>query len=216
MVSKWKTENPEREKEILVWLTTGDQSFTELYNSLKAESSMGWSTQTLTLYLKKLVQDGCVVKVPRGKREIYQIVRDNPIVSAFLGRVRIKGYIDLNQLSEGELLEEWLASVKFNLINVVKGYTIMGRGIKTLRSIGDGATLPTEKLLEEYMSDLLGVTQFYGRILVKGVSRGRLDPEKVLVIECHNVLLVYPGGLDDLDLVLVVDLFHLQLDPFPA
>lgn len=181
MVSKWKTENPEREKEILVWLTTGDQSFTELYNSLKAESSLGWSTQTLTLYLKKLVQEGCIKKVPRGKREIYQIVRDSPIVSAFLGRVRIKGYTNLNELSEVELLEMWLGSVKFNLINVVKGYTILGRGIKTLRSIGGGATLPTEKLLEEYMSDLLGVTQFYGRILVKGISSGGLDPDKVLV-----------------------------------
>ena len=70
--------------------------------------------------------------------------------------------------------------MKFNLINVVKGYTTMGRGIKTLRSIGDGATLPTEKMLEEYLSDLLAVTQNYGRILMEGVSSGRLDPETVL------------------------------------
>jgi len=181
MVSKkWKPENPEREKEILVWLTTGDQSFTELYNSLKAESSMGWSTQTLTIYLQSLVQKGCIKKVPRGKREIYQIVRDSPIVSAFLGRVRIKGYIDLEDICEGELLEEWLGSMKFTLVNVVKGYTIMGKGIKELKSIGDGASMPTSKLLEEYISDMLAVTQFYGRILVEGISRERLDPERVL------------------------------------
>lgn len=180
MSSVWKTENPERDKEILIWLTTGPQSFTELYDSLKAESSLGWSTQTLTLYLKKLVQEGCVAKVPRGKREIYRIVRDSPIVSEFLGRIRIRGRINLNELNEEELLEEWLGSVKFSLVNVVKGYTIKGRGIKVLKSISNGATLPTEKLLEEYLSDMLAVTQFYGRVLVEGVSSGRLDPEKVL------------------------------------
>lgn len=180
MVSIWKTENPERVKEILIWLTTGDQSFTELYNSLRAESSMGWSTQTLTLYLKKLVQEGCVTKVPRGKREIYRIVRDSPIVSEFLGRVRIKGQVNLNELSEGELLEEWLCSMKFTLVNVVRGYMIMGKGIKELKSIGDGASMSTSKLLEEYISDMLAVTQFYGRILVEGISSERLYPEKVL------------------------------------
>lgn len=119
------------------------------------------------------------MKVARGKREIYRIVRDNPAVSAFLGRVRIKGYLNLNELNEGELLEEWLSSMKFNLINVVRGYTIMGQGIKVLTSIGDGATLPTEKLLDEYLSDMLGLTQFYGRVLMKGVSSGRLDPDKL-------------------------------------
>lgn len=180
MDSGWKTDNQDRIKEILVWLTKGDQSFTQLYNSMKAEGSMGWSRQTLNLYLQSLIQEGCVTKVPRGKREIYRIMRDSPIVSDFLGRVRIKGRINLNELDERELLEDWLSSVKFTLINVVRGYTIMGRGVKVLKSIGDGATLPTEKLLEEYLSDMLAVTHFYGRVLVEGVSSGRLDPDKVL------------------------------------
>ena len=180
MSSAWKTENPEREKEILIWLTTGDQSFTELYNSLKAESSLGWSTQTLAVYLQSLVQKGCITKVPRGKREIYKILPDSPIVSEFLGRLRITGYTDFSQLSEEALLEEWLNSVKFNLFNVVNDYTTMGQGIKMLKSIGDVATLSTEKLLEEYLSDLLAVSQLFGRILVEGISSGRLDPDKML------------------------------------
>ena len=109
MVSKkWKTDNPKRIKEILVWLVTKDQSFTELFNSLKAESSMGWSTQTLTVYLQSLIKKGCIVKVPKGRRKIYHLMPDNPIVSEFLGRVRIKGYINLLELKEKDLLEEWL------------------------------------------------------------------------------------------------------------
>ena len=180
--TKWRANDPKKQKAILMKLVERDRSFTELYDILGRGTGKGWARQTLTLYLNKLVQMKCIKKVPRvkgGKRKIYSLERDHPYVMELLGRLRIIGTIYLAELDERELLEHWLNSIRFAFVNVVGYYIAVGKGAEEVRSLGDGATLPIEKLLEEYLSDMVEVCQYGGEVLAERIRRGEFDLERV-------------------------------------
>ncbi len=183
MSEKWKAENPERQKEILMRLFRGDSSFTELYESLKS----GWARQTLSLYLKDLVGKHYIKKVPRGKRKIYSLERDNPHVNALLDRIIIRERVELKTLSEQEFLDIWIESLKFTLLNIIQCYMQIGEGDKELKSRGTGAMVPIENFLVGYISDLVEVCKYHGEFLAKGIKMGDLDPK--MVWEARNELL---------------------------
>ena len=96
----WKPINRERRNTILTILLKSDMSFSEIQKNLKMRGGE-WSPNTLSLYLGGLVEDGCIRKVPRGKREIYRVLKGHPEVDALLERVIIvSGKIKLENLSE--------------------------------------------------------------------------------------------------------------------
>ncbi len=154
-------------------------SFTEIKESLKRNGEKQ-SPRTLSLYLDGLTKDGCVEKVPRGKREIYHVLKDSPEVTALLKRfILLRGAIELPALSEKEHLDDWIGSVKFALLNIFQCYLEMGMGKREKKSRGTGAIVPIENLLNEYLVDLVDVCRFYGTALVRGIEGGLLDTEKI-------------------------------------
>ena len=178
MSSKWKPSNLERQKAILMKLWMGDLSFTELLKSLK-RGKMSWSRQTLTVYLQAMIEEDRVKRVGLGKRKIYAIERDSPFVGELLGRLRVMGKVELNGLSAGEFLTQWLNSLEFAFMNMIPYYIAVGRGVEEVRSIAGGASLPMEQLLAGYLSDMNEVCQFYGEVLSERIRRGELEPERM-------------------------------------
>ncbi len=63
MSEKWKAGNIDRQKELLIKLSKGDSSFTELYESLKNS----WARETLNVYLKSLVTKQYIKRSLEGK-----------------------------------------------------------------------------------------------------------------------------------------------------
>lgn len=184
MKERWRAENPERQKEVLMRLSRGDSSFTELYDYMKSS----WARQTLSLYLKDLVEKHYIKKVIRGKKRlIYSLNRENPKVAALLDRIIIHGRVELKTMSEQEVLDSWIESMKFSLLNVIQIYMTIGKGRKELTSTGTGETVPIETFLAEYMTDLLEVCRYHGEFLAKGIKMGDLDPK--LIWEARNELL---------------------------
>ena len=128
MREKWNAGNIDRQKELLIKLSKGDSSFTELYESLKNS----WARETLNVYLKDLVRKHYIRKVPRGKRNIYSLERDHPDVKELLERVDIRELYKIK--SERELIDDWIESMKFSLLNLIQCYMQIGEGVKTLTS----------------------------------------------------------------------------------
>ena len=183
----WKPDNRERRKAIITILLEDDRSFTEIEKKLERNGEK-WSPNTLTLYLGGLVKDGCIKKIPRGKREIYRVLKGNPEVDALLKRLIIlRGAIELPALSEKEYLDVWIESVKFALLNIFQMYMEMGKGDTEKKSMGTGAMVPIEDLLSEHLADLVGVCRFYGVALASGIEGGLLDTEKIW--EARNAVL---------------------------
>lgn len=181
MREKWKAGNIDRQKEILIRLSKGDRSFTELYESLKNS----WARETLNVYLKSLVRKHYIRKVPRGKRNIYSLERDHPDVKELLERVDIRELYKIK--SERELIDDWIESMKFSMLNLIQYYMQIGEGVKTLTSRGNGATVPIENFLGDYLSDLVEICKYYGEFLVVGIKMGDLDSK--IVWEARNELL---------------------------
>lgn len=179
---KWKAGNINRQKELLIKLSKGDRSFTELYESLKNS----WARETLNVYLKDLVRKHYIRKVPRGKRNIYSLERDHPDVKELLERVDIRELYKIK--SERELIDDWIESMKFSLLNLIQCYMQIGEGVKTLTSRGNGAAaIPIENVLGNYLSDLVEICKYYGEFLAEEIKIGDLDPK--MVWEARNELL---------------------------
>ncbi len=178
MSSEWNPSNMERQKAILLKLWTGDLSFTELLKSLR-RGKMSWSRQTLTVYLQGMMEEGRIKQVPRGKRKIYAVEKDSPFVAELLGRIKVRGKVELNSLNAREFLAEWLSSLEFAFLNLVPYYIAVGEGVERVKSIAGGASLPMEPFLAEYLSDLVEVCQFHGEVLSERIRRGELEPERM-------------------------------------
>jgi len=175
----WRADTPERRKTILTQLMGGEKRFTDLHRAIKQESRVGWAKQTLNLYLKALVEEGCIKRVKSGKSVTYSLNRDHPYVGQVLGNVLVRGSIKLSELEEKSLIEEWIGSIKFNLLNILQDYMLLGTGKEELRSLSSGATTPISHFIEGHLSDISEICRFYGRVLAKGIENGKLDPEKV-------------------------------------
>ncbi len=175
----WKPENRERRKAIISILLESDRSFSELHRIL-AMNEKKWSPNTLSLYLGGLIEDGCIKKVFRGKREIYHVMKDSPEVVAILKRlILLRGAIELPALNEKEHLGLWIESMNFALLNVFQCYMEMGMGEREKKSEGTGAIVPIENLLNEYLGDLVDVCRFYGTALVRGMAGRLLDTKEI-------------------------------------
>ena len=116
---------------------------------------------------------------PENERKIYAVERDNPFVGELLGRLRIRGKVELNGLSAGEFLAVWLSSLEFAFLNVISYYIAVGRGVEEVRSIAGGASLPMERLLAVSLSDMVEVCQFHGEVLSERIRRGELEPDRI-------------------------------------
>jgi len=174
----WTADDPAREAAIIRVLCEGDKGFMEIFNGLKL-GKRGWGRQTLNLYLKELTLKGCIRRVRRGKREIYSLDVNNPYVRKVIGRVRIRGRVELNRLNEGEYVSDWLNSIEFAFLNVMQDYVYIGRGQKQLKSLGDGRTVTVEDVLRSHLSDMVEVARIYGQLLAERIARGELDLEEL-------------------------------------
>ncbi len=182
MEVKWNAGNLDRQKELLIKLSKGDRSFTELYESLKNS----WARETLNVYLKGLVKKGYIRKVPRGKRKIYALERAHPDVIELLERVDIRDLYEIK--SERELIDDWIESMKLSLLNLIHYYIQEGEDVKTLKSWGNGiGTIPIERFLSAYLSDLVEICKYYGEFLADGIKYGDLDSN--IAWEARNEIL---------------------------
>ncbi len=175
----WKPDNQERRDAILIILLGGDRGFTEIRKALEMNGEK-WDKRTLSKYLSGLLEDKCIKRIPRGKREIYRILKDSPEVVALLkSLILLRGAIELPALSEKEHLDVWIESVKFALLNIFQMYMEMGMGETEWKSRGTGAIVTIETLLNGYFADLVDGCRFYGVALARGIENGLLDKDKV-------------------------------------
>ena len=184
MRNVWNPVSNEKKKRIILKLFHGDMGFTELWESLR-RGTKGMAKQTLNIYLKELRQTGCVKNVQRGRWPIYSLVREHTYVDDLLKRVGFEELVKIK--SERELLDDWIESMKFSLLNLIQIYMQMGKGIEILTSLGNGAFINLENLRDEYLSDLIEICQYWGDFLADGIKIGNLDPE--IVWEVRNEIL---------------------------
>ena len=169
----WKASDPEKRSRIVKQLIDGDKGFNEICGLV------GMGRQTLNIYLKYLVQEKCIKRVRHGKYVIYSLERDHPYVLSLTGRVQSLGRINLSSLDAEEFLTQWISSIEFAFLNVVQDYIQLGMGVTELRSVAGGPTRPVDSFLEEHLSDMSEVCQFYGEILSDRIRCGELEPEKM-------------------------------------
>ncbi len=169
----WSASDPEKRSRIIKQLIDGDKGFNEICDLV------GMGRQTLNVYLKYLVREKYIKRTRQGKSVIYSIERDHPYVLSLLNRVRILRKIKLSGLDAEEFLMQWIRSIEFAFLNVIQDYIQMGAGVTELKSRAGGHTRPIEKFLEEHLSDMSEVYQFYGEFLSDRIRRGEIEPEKM-------------------------------------
>ncbi len=180
----WNPASKEKIKRILLKLFHGDMGFTELWESLR-RGTKGMAKQTLTLYLDMLLQTERIKHVQRGRWPIYSLVREHPYVIDLLKRAKIEELVKIK--SERELLDDWIETTKFSLLNIIQVYMLIGESARKTKSSVAGATTPFEKSLDGYFSDLVAICQYWGEFLADGIKIGNLDSE--IVWEIRNKIL---------------------------
>lgn len=184
---KWEND-PKRDRKIFRRLEDGSKTFGELLEILT------WARQTLTNYLKNLREKGCIEKKKRGRNVFYTLIRSHPYVRETLewtwspggADVRIHKRIELGKLDEEQFITSWLNSLKFNFLNVIQAYLLLGK--KTKESDQETESIKRIRtFLEESVSDLADTVSFNGEAMVKEIKLGILDPERIW--EARNKLL---------------------------
>jgi DNA-binding MarR family transcriptional regulator len=169
----WDAKTPEIQQRILRILERDGRGFNELLTEL------GIARQTLSLYLKRLVHDGWIMRHKQGRRVLYSLVASHPEVQRMLGsvsteRLRIRGRVRLDGLDEEDYVKQWIHSLKFPLLNILNDYLALSRGI------GDPERI--RRLVEAHASDLTEVSIYYGELMVKRIRGGTLDPGKIVKV----------------------------------
>jgi DNA-binding HxlR family transcriptional regulator len=173
----WNAATELRKKQIIWLLDGGDKSFSELHRKLRS-GKHGWARATLTICLREMQYKEHSIKKekkkPKGKREVYSLVKDHPQVAE---RLNWNLHIDPNlqqQLDEEGFIASWLNSLKFAFVALLNDLTILGQW-------------RDEKKLEDQMqSDIENFVEFLnfnGNILVERIRLGTLKPEKLREIQ---------------------------------
>ena len=164
---KWNAKNSSRQQSILRILEEKACNFTELH------SKLGWGKQTLNLYLKELLHKSWVTREKRGRKVIYSLIDYNSEVQEMLrGRpVIIKGRVQLNSLDEGEYIREWIHTLTFALLNIIKDYLALGKNPQD--------DVKINRYIEAHISDLAEVTKYHGELMTKMIGTGTLDNNRM-------------------------------------
>jgi len=148
--------------------------FEELHNKL------GWSRQTVNLYLKALRKKGYIRLEEKGRRAINSLIRNNPDVARMLGwdrippDIRIRGRIELDKLDEEKFIEQWLNSVEFAFLNIIQDFMLIG---ERSEEADDNKTI--RRFLAAHTQDLVEAVTFLGEVMAKRVRLGTLKPQKI-------------------------------------
>ena len=153
---------------ILQSLEEEGRSFTEL------RKKVGWARQTLDLYLKALMEKGCVERREQGRRVIYSLNHHSPYVMKMLrrGRTRMLRRVDLSMLYEEESVSMCLDSVNLSFLNILQDYMLMGE-------VSEESVKNMHSFLEAHLSDLAEVTRNYGELMIDRIRSGSLKSEKI-------------------------------------
>ena len=170
---QWKAENYGRQQKILRILLEGDCYFTELKEKLERGRKTGWGRQTVNLYLKELTGKGWVTQKKQGRKMMYSLTPSNPGVMAMLGLGRVirKGQVQLSSLDEEEFIEEWIHTLKFTLLNIIKDYLAISENANNVENL--------TRYLEAHFSDLTEVTKYHGELMVNMMNKKTLNSAKM-------------------------------------
>jgi hypothetical protein len=185
--TSWWNNNPKLEAKIFRRLEDDSKTFGELLEMLR------WGPQTLTNYLKNLTQKGCMEKKKRGRSVSYTLIRSHPYVRQMLGwdwlpgaDVRIHKRVELDKLNEEQFIACWLHSIKFNFLNIIQAYMLLGKRAKESRQETESIK-KIRSFLEASVSDLADTASLNGEVMVKEIKLGILNPKRIW--EARNKLL---------------------------
>lgn len=164
---QWKAEDSSRQQSILRILEEKACFFTELHFKL------GWGKQTLTLYLRELSRKGWVTREKRGRKVTYSLNNSNLEVQEMLRGtpVIIKGRVQLSSLEEGEYIKEWVHTLTFALLNIIKDYLVLGKNPQV--------DVKINRYIEAHMSDLSNATKYHGELMTKMIKTGTFDSDRM-------------------------------------
>jgi hypothetical protein len=173
--SRWKNTTPEREVALFRQLRRGGRSFTFLFEALK------WGSQTLAFYLDTLESKGYIAGKKHGRGVTYALVESNPYVTKMLKLptpivhdVRIFKRVELDKLDEEAFVNDWLNSMKFVFLNLLRDYTFLGK-----KNLKDEANEILRRILQVEIQDLADTVEAYGQVLTRGVQAGTIKPERI-------------------------------------
>jgi hypothetical protein len=156
-------------------LRKGGRSFTLLLKALK------WGSQTLSLYLDALEKKGCIASKKNGRNVTYVLIRSNPYVAKalklptpLLHDVRIMKRDKLYKLDEEIFVDNWLNSLKFAFLNLLRDYTLLGK--KTTREETKDIL---SRILQVEIEDISDINKAYGQVLTRRVGAGTIKPIKI-------------------------------------
>jgi hypothetical protein len=172
--SSWNT-TQKRETKLIRQLAQREKSFTELLIAL------GWGSQTLTVYLKTLESRGCIASKKHGRNVTYCLVKSNPYVGKMLSLsaplvhdLRVFNRVELGKLNEEALVSDWLNSIKFVFLNLLRDYTLLGKKdmkVETHEIL--------RRILQVEIEDLTDTVDAYGQVLTQRIQEGTIKPGKI-------------------------------------
>lgn len=183
--SFWKNQ-PEREVKLMTRLEDGSKTFSHLLRELK------WGPQTLNVYLKNLEKKGVVERRKRGKNVFYTLIRSSPYARQMMGwkwtsdpDVRIIKRIELEELDEEQFITDWLNTMKFSFLNIIKSYVLLGEKTRESNDTKKN-NLNIEHFIRAHISDLEDIVTLYGEKMAEEINVGSLKPKRIM--EIHNKL----------------------------
>jgi hypothetical protein len=173
--SRWKNTTPKREVELFRQLRQEGKSFTFLFKAL------GWGSQTLTFYLKTLKSKGYITSKEHGRNVTYALVKSNPCVAKALKLktptsydIRIFKRGTLGKLDEEAFIANWLNSIKFAFLNLLRDYTLLGK--KTMK---EETKELLRRILQVEIEDIDDINKAYGQVLTRMVQAGTIEPSRI-------------------------------------
>lgn len=179
--SRWKNTTPKREVELFRLLRQEGQSFTFLLKALK------WGSQTLSFYLDTLESKGCIGRKKHGRNVTYALVKSNPYVAKMLKLetppghdIRVFKRVTLDKLDEEAFIDNWMNSIKFAFLNLLRDYTLLGK--KTTK---EETKELLRRILQVEIEDITDINKAYGQVLTRRVQAGTIKPSRIQEIRAR-------------------------------
>ena len=173
--SRWKNTTPKREVALFRLLEQGGRSFTFLFEALK------WGSQTLTFYLETLEGKGYISSKKHGRNVTYALVKSNPYVAKMLKLsappdhdVRVFNRATLDELDADAFINDWLNSMKFTFVNLLRDYTFLGK-----KDVEETTKEILRRILQVETQDLTDIVNAYGQVLTARIQAGTIKLKRI-------------------------------------
>jgi hypothetical protein len=131
--------------------------------------------------LKTLERKGYIASKKNGRNVTYTLVKHNPYVAKMIKLpiplphdVRIFNHTRLDKMDEEEFIDDWLNSIKFAFLNLLREYTLLGK-----KNTNEQNSEILRRILQVEIEDLTDIVRTYGQVLTRMVQAGTVKPARI-------------------------------------